>query len=414
MPKTKTDRSIKLMWKTKTPKGWRYFPCLFHMQHGDYEVMAGMVTDGGVEVSYPVGKFFLRTYEGSRIVYTPVDSCHPRDAVNALRKAVEDARVQVSESAPVTEHARAQRAVASKRNGVPSLLKDAAAAYVVHCESLQRVESAEDARQVMDEFRQATGVVYVSKITRKDVLQFCSWLRDIRKNGDRTVSNKYGRLLAFLRFSKVTVEGLEKGDRPTYEEKAVNTYDAGMMDALRNAADDYMRLAIDMAQQMGLRYQELIHAEWADLKDCMFTVRGKVRAGYTFKVKDKEQRNVPVNADLCARLSAWKESRPGTMLILGTASDSPNTHLLRQLKRLAKNNGLNCGHCKGCTGKEKECAEWTLHRFRRTYVTTLLRAGVDLKTTQRMAGHSDLKSTQRYLDAMSAENVLPVVNAIKW
>jgi integrase len=402
------------MWKTKTPAGWRYFPAQFHMNHGDYEVKPGAVVENGVEVTYPQGKFFLRSYVHGKKVYQPVDSCHPRDAAQALRAAVEAQRIQVSETETTTEHARAQRHIATRKNGIPSLLKDAAAAYILHCEKLGRVESADDARQVIEEFRKATGVVYTSKITRADVLHFCSWLKSERGNGDRTVHNKYGRLLAFLRFAKVTVEGLEKGDRPTYEEKAVNTYDAGQMEQLRNAADDYMRLAIDCAQQLGLRYQELIHAEWADLNQCMFTVRGKVRAGYTFKVKDKEQRNVPVNADLCARLTAWKESHPGTMLILGTASDKPNTHLLRQLKRLAKNNGLNCGHCKGCLGREKECAEWTLHRFRRTYVTTLLRAGVDLKTTQRMAGHSDLKSTQRYLDAMSAENVLPVVNAINW
>jgi hypothetical protein len=38
MPKMKDDRSVTLMWKTKTPKGWRYFPAVFHSRHGEYEV----------------------------------------------------------------------------------------------------------------------------------------------------------------------------------------------------------------------------------------------------------------------------------------------------------------------------------------------------------------------------------------
>jgi integrase len=325
--------------------------------------------------------------------------------------------LSVSEETVTTEHASAVRHSETKRNGVPSLLKDAAAAYSLHLESYTpaRLASSSDARIVLNEFRKVTGVIYASKITRADILKFCAALAE-RGNGPRTVYNKFRRLIAFLHFAKVTVDGLQKSDRPTFEEKKIDTYDAEQMTALRNAADDYMCLAIDMAQQMGLRYQELIHAEWADLSQCIYTVRGHdyrgTSRGYEFKVKDKEQRTVPVNVDLCARLQAWKAAHPGTVLILGTASDRPNTHLLRQLKRMAKNADLNCGKCKGC--ESGECKEWTLHRFRRTYLTTLLRNGADLKTVQKMAGHSDLASTQRYLDAMTAENVLPLVNKIQW
>ena len=142
---------------------------------------------------------------------------------------------------------------------------------------------------------------------------------------------------------------------------------------LRAGADEYMRLVSEVGQQLGLRMQEIMYAEWSDLKGCMFTVQGKSREAYTFKVKDKEARTVPVNDILCARLAAWKESRPGTVLILGTESDRPNRHLLRTLKRVVKREGLNCGQCKGCNGGEG-CYQWTLHRFRGTYLTTLLRA----------------------------------------
>lgn len=421
MPNTNEARTVTLCWKTKTAAGWRYFPCQFHMQHGDYEVVPGLVMDGGEKRTYPQGKFFLRSYVHGKKVYTPVESCHPHAAVEALRKANEASKLAAVETEPTTEFAAAQRyRETTKKNGVPSLLKDAAAAYALHLESYTppRLASSSDARIALDEFRKVTGVVYTSKITRADILSFCTALK-ARGNAGRTVYNKYGRLLAFLRFAKVTVADLRaKADAPTYEEKAIDTYNDGQMESLRAVCDDYMRLAIDMAQQMGLRYQELIHAEWSDLKACMFTVKGHnykgTSRGYEFKVKDKEQRTVPVNSALCARLQAWKESHPGTVLILGTASDLPNTHLLRQLKRLAKNAGLNCGTCNGCKGKGKECKDWTLHRFRRTYLTTLLRNGVDIVTVSKMAGHSDLESTQRYLKALHAETVLPTVNAIKW
>lgn len=418
MPKTKHHPAVTLMWKTKTPRGWRYFPAATRMKHDQWEVIHGYVYDRGVKgdnlVEYPDGRYFLRTYVGGKKVYTPVDSIHPRDAVQALQAAYEASKIDTSTHEATTEHASAVRHRAAKANGMPALLKDAAAAYVLHLESFTppRLEAAGAARVCLEEFRKVTGVHYVSKITRAHILSFAAALTD-RGLAPRTVANKFDRVLSFLRFAKVTVPDLEKGDKPAYEQPEVTTYDDTQMEQLRAGADEYMRLVIDMGQQLGLRMQEIMYAEWADLKGCMFTVQGKVRAGYTFKVKDKEARTVPVNNVLCSRLAAWKESHPGTVLILGTDSDSPNRHLLRTLKRMVKRAGLNCGQCKGCNGGEG-CYAWTLHSFRRTYLTTLLRAGVDLVTVQKMAGHSDLASTQRYLNALHAETVQPVVNSIKW
>ena len=59
------------------------------------------------------------------------------------------------------------------------------------------------------------------------------------------------------------------------------------------------------------------------------------------------------------------------------------------LKRMAHRAGLNCGRCGGCREID-ECQEYTLNRFRRIYLTTLLRNGIDLRTVQAYAGHKDL------------------------
>ena len=73
---------------------------------------------------------------------------------------------------------------------------------------------------------------------------------------------------------------------------------------------------------------------------------------------------------------------PKDRLLLATSRGKPNGKLLRTLNRLAKNAGLNCERCEPCKEKARECSEWTLHEFRRTYCTTILRAGVDLRTVQ--------------------------------
>ena len=71
------------------------------------------------------------------------------------------------------------------------------------------------------------------------------------------------------------------------------------------------------------------------------------------------------------------------------------------LIRVARRAGLNCGECSTCiegAGTEsQECERWFLHKFRATFATMHLQAGVDLRTVQSWLGHKDLASTMRYL-----------------
>lgn len=93
------------------------------------------------------------------------------------------------------------------------------------------------------------------------------------------------------------------------------------------------------------------------------------------------------------------------------------TKMLLQLKRLAHNRGLNCGHCDGCKHRTVDgwgCHNVTLHKLRRTYLTTLLRNNVDLATVQKFGGHSDIESTMRYLKGAETEEVRERIDSIKW
>ena len=53
-----------------------------------------------------------------------------------------------------------------------------------------------------------------------------------------------------------------------------------------------------------------------------------------------------------------------------------------------------------------------LHKFRATFATRCLRAGVDLRTVQHWLGHSDMESTMRYLKPSRSEQVREKVNEI--
>ena len=78
---------------------------------------------------------------------------------------------------------------------------------------------------------------------------------------------------------------------------------------------------------------------------------------------------------------------------------------------------MGCGRCEGCKAGESidtGCKEWTLHKFRRTYATRLLRSGLDLSTVQKLMGHSDLASTMRYLRPAESGGLQDFINGVKW
>jgi integrase len=50
-----------------------------------------------------------------------------------------------------------------------------------------------------------------------------------------------------------------------------------------------------------------------------------------------------------------------------------------------------------------DLGQWWLHKFRATYATRCLRAGMDLETSRAQLGHKDIESLARYVRALKGE-----------
>jgi integrase len=198
------------------------------------------------------------------------------------------------------------------------------------------MEAAAQARLVLDEFVPLCSVIYVRGITRDDVLRFHTALRK-RGCKDRTVANKHDRLKAFLRFCKVDTAFMP--GTPKYEKGLPTIYTSAETTKILAAADEYMRLVLELGLKLGLREQEITYAEWGDVNwdESVFRVQGK--SHWKWKIKDSEMRVTPIPADVLRRLKAWRKSHPKSRLIVGTSTDKPNQHFLRTLKRLARREG---------------------------------------------------------------------------
>lgn len=140
-------------------------------------------------------------------------------------------------------------------------------------------------------------------------------------------------------------------------------------------------LLVATAVQTGLRVDELRHLRAVDISDDAVSVR----AHGDWRPKDREERTVPVPraaATLARELVAWRDTargRRGRPLGLGAHWIADRLASAWTLARLP-------GDPPG------------MHDARRTYATELSRtAGVSVRDVQRLLGHADLSTTERYL-----------------
>lgn len=403
------NKRLSLYWYAKTPRGWLRFPAIIDENKHGKEARTGWVLDRGQLVHYPDGKWQVRSWENGKQRYQTLNATHGRDAVRLWEslqsKAVKAARIRAGEL---------QRL---------QTIKGAAGEYVTDLEREHKMEAAENARHVLNEFAGDCPVSFVKLVSRDHILNYHARLRK-RGLSPRTVANRHQRVRAFLRWCKVDTSFMP--DEPRYDKKTAPTiYNPEQIDSLRAEADPYMRLAVDMALMLGLREQELMYSCWSDVDfhEATFRVTSKTDLG--FRIKDAEERLLPIPDELLRELQTRREQIPDSRLILATKRNEPNGHLLRKLKTLAARAGLNCGQCKTCLANQdsdhqdeqrstRQCSQFTLHKLRRSYLTTLLRNGVDARTVQHFAGHSELATTLRYLSPATADEMKGKINSIQW
>ena len=396
------ERSVIVALRVKVDGKWRRLPAAYG---GNGRIRPGYAQVGDQQVEFADPAYELRLYEERQAKYIPIRS-GATDA-DAERKKLEKspsktAAKNAAESAGGTFVDKEDRQTLAKT----------AAAYIRDAQQRGAMEAADQARLVNEEFRKLLNrKTYVDEITRDDIFRFHIALRK-RGCSDRTVANKHQRLTSWLRFAGIDKTILPPV--PKYEETLPTIYTSDEISTILAEAGSYMKMAILLALKCGLRDQELMHLEFSDINFTEKTLRVQGKPRWNFRVKTHEQRFVPVPDDVLDKLKAWKEKRDGKSLVLGTKNSNPNTKLLFMLKTLARRAKMNCGRCKGCKSKRRECESFTLHKFRRTYITTLLRNGIDLRTVQAYAGHKDIASTMRYLRPASAKEAQGKLNAVVW
>ena len=263
-------------------------------------------------------------------------------------------------------------------------------------------------------FQQACGAKRpLEDIQREDLLNYMVYLRNVKKLTNRTVWTKVHVVVQLLKENKITGIMMKK-DRPRYVEAEPEVYSRDEVDAFLAGCNLFDRTLFEFFWMTGFREQEVQSVTWKDVdfKEQVARVTAKPKLG--FVPKTYEEREVPIPDRLVEALRRHRESvGRSSQLLFPNRSGGVERKFLRTCKIIAFRAGLNCGNCDN--GKQlcllKPCCDnWYLHKFRSTFATMHLQAGVDLRTVQAWMGHKDLASTMRYLKPARGKNVIDKVN----
>jgi len=341
----------------------------------------------GREERHPEGAYYLEWRDGAKRHRLSVGK-NAADA-NARRLAKEAELNAINHGVAVTPE---------KKNGQRSLAT-AVAEYLDEIKLTKKPRSHAAYSVGLRYFEECCTKQFVENVERRDLLEFAAFLRDERELAPHSVYNKFEVVMSFLKSQGV--RGLvSKNDWPRYTQEEPEIYEQEDLNALFVACNPEERLWFEFFLMTGMRDQEVMFAYWSDVNFNHATVRvsHKPDRGWTPKVY--KEREIPIPEKLVTALRLWRsKSDKKCNLIFPTAGCQPRATFLDRLKAITKRAGL------------PQESFW-LHKFRATFATRCLWAGVDLRTVQLWLGHSDIESTMRYLKPSRSQQVREKVNEI--
>lgn len=385
-------REVNLTKRIRTSVGSRYCPVVL-AKNG--RIKPDIVLVNGEEERHTEGAYYIEWRERGKRVRLSVGKNPAGADAQRLRKEAELEAV-----------ARGVKVVSDKKPG-----RSVAAAiekYLDEVKQKQRRNKPGNLNRhsthgcystALNYFTESCHRVNLEDITRDDLLKYTSFLMDEKNNGAHSAYNKLGIVVAFLKAQGI--RGLIlKGDWPKFTKEEPEVYEEEELDALFAACNDEERLWFEFFLMTGMREQEVMHTFWKDVNFNASTISVSHKPSLNWTPKSYKARTVPVPAKLVKILKARKaKAEPGCPLVFSTSGCRVKRDFWDCLKAVVRRTGL-----------EEE--KFWLHKFRSTFATRMLWAGIDLRTVQLWLGHSDIESTMRYLKPSRSQETHAKVNKI--
>jgi hypothetical protein len=231
------NKRVSLVRKCKTEDGsWKRFPVAMS---SNGRVKPDTVMANGAEQVYEVGHYELRSYSGSKLVWTRLTG-GASDALAALKVAQKRATaVAMAGNAGVNVVLDPKRVA----------LRDAASKFSLAAFDRGAKEASEIYGRALDEFLAGCNKTYADELTHEDILKFHGQMRN-RGLSDRTVHNRHMALRSFiltLGFSLEQVTEIAGKRSPKFEKTMPEIYEPDELKAFfASLAEEYDQLLFDL------------------------------------------------------------------------------------------------------------------------------------------------------------------------
>ena len=378
------NRECNITKRVQLARGWRYCPVVLS---ANGRVKPDVVLVSGKPERHPEGAYYLEWHEGAKRVRLSVG----KDASDAsARRQRREAELNaINNGASI---------VPDNRNGQPTVAA-AVEEYLEETTLTKKPKTLAAYTTALNYFTESCHKVNLEDIDRKDLLKFSAFLRDEKEQAPRSCWNKFANVMSFLKANGI--RGLvAKNDWPRFTEEEPEIYEQAELAKLFAACDAEEKLWYEFFLMTGEREQEVMFTYWSDVNFAASTVRVSHKPDRGWTPKAYKEREIPIPTKLVTRLKAWKaKANKSCSLIFPTAGCKPKLNFLDDLKAVAERAELHPD-------------DFWLHKFRATFATRCLWAGVDLRTVQQWLGHSDLESTMRYLKPSRSAKTRAKVNQI--
>ena len=334
------------------------------------------------------GNYYLRYREGQKHVRKPIG----KNAADAVAQQLRQEQILRSKALGVD-------VVESGSPDSRASLTRSIQEYLAETKLTKKPKTLAAYTTALNYFAESCPKKFLEDVERQDLLKFTAFLRDEKDQSPRSCWNKFSNVMSFLKANGV--RGLaKKNDWPRYTEEEPEIYEQEELNALFGACDAEERLWYEFFLMTGEREQEVMFTYWKDINLTHATVRVSHKPDRGWTPKAYKEREIPIPANLVKSLKARKAKAGKTCnLVFPTAGCNPKLNFLDDLKAVAER-------------AELDPEQFWLHKFRATFATRCLWAGVDLRTVQQWLGHSDLESTMRYLKPSRSQATRDKVNEI--
>lgn len=406
---TMSAPSITLKRKIKLNGSWTFVPVAKKNDHYIHDT----VLIAGVPTKMTAGTFYLDwREEGKRIQKSVGVNGHEAIEAHRLQTATHKGRaegVDIPHDAPQLERGRV-------------LLKQLVAGYFD--DHRLRPKSLAKYREAMTSFQSFTAKRYVDDLKPEDLRGFISYMLDTQKLAPKTARVK-GRIVHTVLTGLGAVLPMKRGEWPKATKKQRRPmYATDTIQKLLSSVSREHFILWSFYLHTGFREQETAFCSWddVDFKRGEVSVTEKPHLG--FKIKNHQERTVPIPDEMMALLREHKATLPEDSYLVFPTKQAKGA--AGKIKQGGKNRlnmldllkldyylaGMNCGQCqvisKGNSttcAKVPQCRKVGLHMFRHTFASNHLRAGFNIVDVSVLLGHADLATTMIYLHDLGKDEL---------